>query len=93
MSFGGGLNEIRTILTRRVVMDIDSIIMTIVTVGLGVSVVWVKAERVIKALKELADVLTAISSALSDKKLTEEEIDNIKVEAKEALSAFRAILK
>ena len=74
-------------------MDLTSIIATVATVGLGVSVVWGKAEKIIKALKELADVLTAVTTALSDQKLTAEEIANIKKEAGEAIAAFKAILK
>ena len=74
-------------------MDITGIIATVATVGLGVGAVWIKAEKIIKALKELADVLTAITSALSDQNLSSEEIKIIKKEASEAAIAFKAILK
>ena len=73
-------------------MDITGIIATMATVGLGVSLVWTKVETVVKALKELADVLTAITNALSDQKLTTEEIATIKKEAGEAIAAFKAII-
>jgi len=74
-------------------MELSGIIATLATVGLGVSFVWNKIEKVLKALKELADVLTAVTNALGDKKLTEAEIVLIKKEAGEALAAFKAILK
>ena len=74
-------------------MDLGSIIATVTTVALGVTLVWGKAEKVLKALKELGDVLTAIVKSLEDQKLTVEEIAEIKKEAAEALSAFKAILK
>lgn len=74
-------------------MDITGIIATVVTVGLGVSIVWTKAEKIILALKELGDVLTIISESLIDKKLTAAEIVGIKKEIAEAIAAFKAILK
>lgn len=74
-------------------MDIPSIITTVITVALGVSVIWVRAEKILKALKELGDVLTAITNALGDQTLTPEELEVIKKEAKEALMAFKAIVK
>lgn len=71
----------------------EGIIATILSVALGVTLVWTRVEKVLKALKEVADVLTAVVTALGDKKITEEEIALIKKEASEALAAFKAILK
>jgi len=71
----------------------EGIIATVVTVGLGVSLIWTKAEKVLKALKELGDVLSAITTALSDQKLSTDEITQIKKEVGEALAAFKAILR
>lgn len=74
-------------------MDFTSILATVVTVGLGVSLVWNKAEKILKALKELSEVLIVIVDALDDQKLTAEEIADIKLAGYEAISAFKAILK
>lgn len=73
-------------------MDLTSIIATVLTVGLGVTLVWTKVDKVLKALKELADVITTIVNSLNDQKVTPEEINKIKAEIKEALIAFKAIL-
>lgn len=73
--------------------NIQSIILTVLSVGLGVSVIWTRAEKVLRALKELGEVLTAITEGFSDKKLTEEEVARIKKETGEALAAFKAIIK
>jgi hypothetical protein len=73
-------------------MDIMGIIATVVTVALGVSLVWTKAEKILIALKEVADILTSLASALSDKTLTTEEIAQIKKEVSEAVAALKAII-
>ena len=74
-------------------MDLTAIIATVVTVALGVSLVWSRVEKVLNALKELGDVLTIIGTSLGDQKLTSEEIVAIKKELGEALAAFKAIVK
>lgn len=74
-------------------MDITGIILSFLSVALGVSIVWGKVEKVLNALKELADVLTVTINALSDKNLSKEELEQIKKEAGEALAAFKAIIK
>lgn len=74
-------------------MDITGIIATVVTVALGVSLIWTKAEKVLAALRELGEVLTIISDSLIDKKLTSDEIVAIKKEIADAITAFKAILK
>ncbi len=55
--------------------------------------VWSKAEKVLTALRELGDVISVIVRALEDKELTKDEIAEIKKEAREALAAFKAIIK
>ena len=74
-------------------MDIMGIIATGLSVALGVTMVWNKVDKVLNALRELAEVLTAITAALADKEVTKEELANIKKEALEALAAFKAIIK
>jgi hypothetical protein len=74
-------------------MDLNAIIAMVVSIALGVSLVWNKAEKILHALKELADVLVVIAEGLSDQTLTAEEIELIKKEAGEAIAAFKAILK
>jgi uncharacterized protein YoxC len=71
----------------------DTAIATIATVALGVTVIWGRVERIVKALKELADVLSAITDAMADQKIEPAELEKIRREAREALAAFRAILK
>ena len=73
-------------------MDWTGIVASIITVALGVSLVWVKAEKIILALKELANLLTVVVNSLSDQKLTVDEINSIKKEAGELLAAFKAII-
>ena len=52
-----------------------------------------KAEKILKALDELGDVLEALPRVLADQKLTDEERAELVKEAKEALAAFKAILQ
>lgn len=54
---------------------------------------WGRIEKVLKAFKELSDVLTVITESLADQNLSKEELEQIKIEGKEALAAFKAILK
>lgn len=74
-------------------MDINAMVLSAVTFILGVGIVWAKASKVLTALTELAHVLTAITTSLSDQALSKEEVANIKKEIAEALEAFKAILK
>ncbi len=74
-------------------MDWASIISAAIPVILGITFIWNKVEKVLKAMKELADVLTVVPKALEDKKLTEAERKQIKAEIAEAMAAFKAILK
>mgnify|MGYP001614627350 CR=1 FL=1 len=73
-------------------MDIGNLLLTALPYVLGIAVVWARASRVLNALKELADVLTAINNAFTDKALSVEEVAAIKKEIAEALTAFKAIL-
>ena len=71
----------------------EGIILGAVSLALGITLVWTKAEKVLKALKEVADVLLIISTSLEDKKLSTEELTNIKREARETIAALKGILK
>ena len=72
-------------------MGWEVILATIITAAAGIF--WAKIEKVLKALKELGDVFSAISRALEDKKLTPEEMAEIKKEIGEAIASFKGILK
>ncbi len=74
-------------------MDFSSLIWGAIPVILGVPFIWGRLSKVLKALKELGEVFEAVSKGLADKKLTSEEIDTIKREIREAIVAFKAILK
>lgn len=74
-------------------MDWTSIVMAIVPVGIGVIFLWKKTSKILNAMKELGDVLTIIPQALSDQKLTKDEMAEVRQEINEALMAFRDILK
>lgn len=74
-------------------MDIMGIVLGGVSLLLGVSVVWGRVEKVLAALRELSEVFTVIVRSLDDKKLTEEELTQIKKEAREAIAAFKAVVK
>jgi len=64
-----------------------------ILIGTVATMFWGKISKVLKALKELGDVISVVVSALEDKELSKEEIAKIKVETKEAVAAFKAILK
>lgn len=74
-------------------MDIQAIILSAIPFVLGIGVVWIRAERILRALKELAEVLSILAISLEDKKLTPEELDKIKKEFSEAIGAIKAIVK
>jgi len=71
----------------------EGIILGAVSLALGVTLVWSKAEKILKALKEVAEVLLIISTSLEDKKLSSDELVEIKKEAREAIAALKGILK
>ena len=74
-------------------MDIQTILLGAIPIVLGISVVWLRLEKVINALKETSDLLTSIVTAFGDKELTKEEIASIKKEGIEAVAALKAIFK
>ena len=69
------------------------LILTVVSVLLGVGFIWLRVEKIMKALVELADVISVINSSLQDKNLTAEEVAAIKKEINDAITAFKAIFK
>jgi len=73
-------------------MDIEQILMIAVPLLGGLGFIWSRAEKALKALKEVSDVLIALSVALEDKDLSKDEIANIKLQGKEALAALKAIV-
>ena len=71
----------------------QTLVLSLVPLILGISFVWAKVDKLLKALKELGDVLHVIAEAFADKDLTKEEQAKIKLEVSEAIAAFKAILK
>ena len=74
-------------------MDWTQIIFTALPILLGIGFIWARIEKVMKALTELADVISVINSSLADKALSKEEVAAIKKEIDEAVTAFKAIFK
>jgi len=72
-------------------MDITQIVLTALPLLLGVGFIWLRVEKVLKALVELADVISVINTSLADKALSKEEVSLIKKEIDEAIVAFKAI--
>lgn len=74
-------------------MDWMQLVYTAIPLLLGVGFIWLRVEKVMKALVELADVISVVNSSLADKALTKEEVAAIKKEIDEALQALKAIFK
>ena len=74
-------------------MDWLQIVLTALPLLLGVGFVWLRVEKVLKALVELADVISVINASLQDKALSKEEVVAIKKEISEAIEAFKSIFK
>jgi hypothetical protein len=74
-------------------MDLFSVLATLITLALGVAVVWTRVEKIIAAIREIIETLTAIANAFEDGKLTAEELVNIKREVLEDIEKIKAIFK
>ena len=74
-------------------MDWTQIAGTVLTVALGVGIIWKRASKILLALKELGEVLTAIAKAGEDKEYSQAELKQIKKEMDETLTAFKNVLK
>ena len=74
-------------------MDWQAILLSIVPAALGITIIGSRVAKIMGALKECSDVLVSIVTSFDDKELTKEEIQNIKKEGIEALSAIKAIFK
>jgi hypothetical protein len=74
-------------------MDITQIIFTALPILLGIGFIWARIEKVMKALTELADVISVINASLADKALSKEEVEAIKKEINDAITAFKQIFK
>lgn len=74
-------------------MDWQTIVLSAVPAVLGISVIWTRVDRILKALKECSDVLTSIVTSFDDQNLSKEEIQQIKKEGIEAITAIKAIFK
>lgn len=65
-----------------------------VTAGvLGITVVWAKASKIMKAFTEIGDVFHSIGAAMEDKTITAEESKYIWKQIKEAGQAIKGIVK
>lgn len=74
-------------------MDWQSLLWSAVPVALGVTIIWVRVKKVLKAMKEVGDILIYVPEAFEDQKLSAEERVRIRKECTEALAALKAILK
>ena len=72
-------------------MDLE-IIAWILTAVLGIATA-IFGKKLFDIKKEIKDVFVAIDNALSDNKLSKEELLNVMAEAKEALTAIKGIFK
>lgn len=73
-------------------MDIWKIILMAIPILLGIGFVWVKVEKILKAIDELGDIFEIIPKILADKKISDEEKAQLIAELKEAIAAFKAII-
>ncbi len=58
---------------------------------LGVGIIWKYASKAIVLLMEVKELIDVLLAALSDKKLTKEEVDQIVKEAKDIPEALKKI--
>lgn len=65
----------------------------ILGIVIGIGVVWKYVSKILVILKETQELLNAVIVALSDKKLTKEEIEKIKKEAKDIPKAIKDLMK
>jgi len=65
----------------------------IITAIIALGVVWKFLSKGLFLLKEIVDLLQAIFIAFEDRKLTQDEIDNIVKEAKDIPVAIKKVLK
>lgn len=72
----------------------DSIIVNnlpfIITMLLGLGMFWRYAKKGIAVLKELVELLNAVTDALEDRKITAAELKNIRKEAHDILIALQS---
>ena len=73
--------------------DWQTILISIIPAVLGISFIWGKVDKILKALKECSDVLTSIVVSFDDKELSKEELQQIKKKGIEAIAAIKAIFK
>ena len=64
----------------------------LITAVIGIGAVWAILAKATKVLKEISELLSAIVVALSDKKLTKDEIDTIVKEAKDIPVVVKALI-
>lgn len=61
----------------------------IITGILGIGVVSIFVDKITRAMKEASELLAVTALALSDKKLTSEEVTNIKKEMNDVVNVFK----
>ena len=74
-------------------MDWGALALGAIPVLFGVQFIWSKVDKVLKAMKELGEVLTVIAVSFEDKKLEPTEVLKIKKEIGEAIAAFKAVIR
>jgi hypothetical protein len=65
---------------------------TIITLLVGITVIWAYATKLLVVVKEIQELATAIIVAFADQKVTKEEIDAIVKEAKDVPAAIKELL-
>jgi len=72
-------------------MEWKEALIALISVVLGISFVWVRVSKVLKAIKELADTLLVGAEALSDQRFDSAERAKLAKEYKELVKAFKEL--
>lgn len=63
----------------------------LITMLIGIAVIWKIGSKAIAIVKEVAEFLQALISALADQKITQEELDEIKKELKDIFDKWKEV--
>ena len=74
-------------------MDLQTVIYSAASLVLGIGVVSFYVAKLTNLLKQVADVLIAVQTALEDNAVSKVEVDLIVKEAKEVVDAVKAFKK
>jgi hypothetical protein len=65
----------------------------ILTLILGIAVIWSRISKVLVVLKETQEFLGVAAAALSDQRLSQDELDAMAKEARDVYVALKQLLK